>query len=370
MKLATIYKRTSTGKVQEWTVEIEGDKYRTISGQQNGKKVTSEWTVAKPKNIGKVNGTTAEEQAVVEATAKRNHKLEREYREQIDGIDSISKNVKAVMLAHSFEKLRDIVSFPAYIQPKFDGIRCRSTIDGLFTRSGKTIVSSPHIHETLLSTFKSVNGLELDGELYSDKFNKDFEKILSLVNKTKPTIEDLAESKIHVEYHIYDVIGEGNYSDRYEKLIGLIAEIDKKYPKNNIRLARTIQVNNFEEIDIWYEKFLEQGYEGAILRLNKPYEKKRSKYLLKIKPEMDEEFTILGFKEGKGNKTGMAATVLCKTKEGEDFEPNVTGGDDFATMLFQNQKKFIGKKCTVIFQNYTAAGIPRFPRMKAIRDYE
>ena len=43
-QLPTLYKRTTVGKIQEWTIEVVGDKYRTISGQQDGKKITNNWT--------------------------------------------------------------------------------------------------------------------------------------------------------------------------------------------------------------------------------------------------------------------------------------------------------------------------------------
>ena len=58
-----IYKATKAGKIQEWRIEVEGNKYRTISGQTDGQKVTSEWTVCAGKNIGRSNETTPEEQA-------------------------------------------------------------------------------------------------------------------------------------------------------------------------------------------------------------------------------------------------------------------------------------------------------------------
>ena len=71
MKLGTIYKRTETGKTQEWTIEVVGNKYRTISGQTDGKKVINEWTVVFGKNAGKANETTDKEQAMKEAEAIR-----------------------------------------------------------------------------------------------------------------------------------------------------------------------------------------------------------------------------------------------------------------------------------------------------------
>ena len=59
----TLYARSSGGKVLIWRMERENNKYRTISGQEDGKQVTTQFTVAEPKNVGKKNATSPEEQA-------------------------------------------------------------------------------------------------------------------------------------------------------------------------------------------------------------------------------------------------------------------------------------------------------------------
>ena len=87
MKLDTIYKLTKTGATQEWTIEIEDNKYRTHSGQVGGVITTNEWTVVFGKNIGRANATTDSEQALAEAVAKQTKKLESGYFEDINNID-------------------------------------------------------------------------------------------------------------------------------------------------------------------------------------------------------------------------------------------------------------------------------------------
>ena len=67
MKLDTLYKKTTVGKTQTWTIEVEDDKFRTISGQSDGKKITNKWTICQPKNVGKKNATTGETQAIKQA---------------------------------------------------------------------------------------------------------------------------------------------------------------------------------------------------------------------------------------------------------------------------------------------------------------
>jgi DNA ligase-1 len=176
MKLQTIYKKTKTGATQEWTIEIEGNKYRTHSGQVGGAITTNEWTIVYGKNTGKANGTTDEEQALKEAEAKRTKKLESGYFEDVNNIDT--KQYFEPMLAAKWEDYKDKIQYPIYSQAKLDGIRCILTKDGMFSRNGKPIISAPHIFDSVKPLFETNPDLIFDGELYADKFANDFNKIV------------------------------------------------------------------------------------------------------------------------------------------------------------------------------------------------
>ena len=78
MKLSTLYKKTTTGATQLWDIEVFRNKFRTISGQLGGKKITNKWTQCQGKNVGKANATTSEEQALKEALAKHQKKLKKD----------------------------------------------------------------------------------------------------------------------------------------------------------------------------------------------------------------------------------------------------------------------------------------------------
>jgi len=86
-KLPVLYSRTSTGAVQTWEIEIFDNKYRVTTGQSDGKKTVSLWTVCSPKNIGRANMTSPDEQAESEARAKWKKKLESGYKEHVKDID-------------------------------------------------------------------------------------------------------------------------------------------------------------------------------------------------------------------------------------------------------------------------------------------
>ena len=352
MKLTTIYKKTKADKIQEWTVEVDGNRYRTISGQTDGEKIVSQWTVCKAKNSGKANATTDEEQAVKEAEALQKKKLERGYFENIKHINQ--QQYFEPMLAEKWEDRKDSLVYPIYSQPKLDGIRCIVKSDGMWSRAGKPIVSAPHIFNGLKPLFDIDPNLIFDGELYCDKLSNDFNKIVSLVKKTKPTSEDLLESQNVIQYHIYDLPSDqGLFRDRFLHLSKLVLPV-------SCILVRTESVNKPEEVDKLYESYLSAGYEGQMLRVNSLYENKRSKNLLKHKSFVDEEYEILDICEGEGNRTGAVGYMVFE-REGQRFKSNVKCTYEQGVEILNNRKKLIGKQATIKYFNLTPAGVPRFP---------
>jgi DNA ligase-1 len=110
-----------------------------------------------------------------------------------------------------------------------------------------------------------------------------------------------------------------------------------------------------------YGKYVEQGYEGQMLRTGGLYENKRSKYLLKHKSFVDEEYTILDICEGEGNRTGTCGYMVFNTKDGKRFKSNVKGTFAETAEILENKDSLIGKEATVKYFNLTPDGIPRFP---------
>ena len=361
--LPTLYSRTSTGAVQQWTVEIDGDRYRTVYGQTDGKKTTTKWTVAKPTNEGRSNERDANAQALFEAEAVWQHKSERGYYTDIKKIDKPA--FIEPMLAQKYEDRKDELVFPVWSQPKLDGIRCICTKDGMFSRQGKRFVSAPHIQASLQKFFRNHPDAILDGELYADKLANDFNKICSLVKKQKPTEADLKESAGAIEYHIYDVVDTTlKFSERHDWLWKNMMH------DSCIGLVVSHCVNSAKELDKLYELYLSNNFEGQMVRIDAPYEQKRSKNLLKRKEFQDAEYKILEIGEGTGNRSGMAGFAILENKDGTSFRSNIKGSHEFLTELWKNRNDVIGEKATVQFFNLTPDNVPRFPYVIAIRNYE
>jgi len=353
MKLDTLYKRATTGKVSEWTIETDMNKYRTTSGYSDGAKTTTEWTHCTGKNTNRANETSAVEQANKEARAIWQKKIDSGYFVNINYIDN--QVYFKPMLAKDWNDYKDGINYPLYSQPKLDGIRCIVREDGMWTRNGKPIDSAPHIFEALAPLFANDPNLIFDGELYCDKFANDFNKICSLVKKTKPTKEDLQESADVIEYHIYDLPShKGTFTKRYAELVSI--ELSKCCV-----VVETNLVDYEDDATLLYENYVSAGYEGQILRQDGKYENKRSKSLLKHKSFMDAEFTIKDVCEGEGNKMGMVGYMMFVNKDGISFKSNVKANWELSQDMWKNRKSLIGKEATIKFFNYTPDGIPRFP---------
>lgn len=362
--LPTLYSRTSTGAVQTWTVEVDGDKYRTTYGQTDGKKTTTEWYQAYITNEGRTNQRNAEEQALFEAKAVWKKHTDSGYFEDIKRIDD-SYYIEP-MLAQKYEDRMFDLAWPVYSQPKLDGIRCICSIKGMQSRNGKEIKSAPHIMTRLQNFFEKHPDVILDGELYCDKLNNDFNKICSLVKKTKPTAADLEESAATIQYWVYDVIDDRTFGVRSNWLLNHLPVLSP----TPIVYVTTAKVNNTKELDNLFEKYISVGFEGQMVRQDMPYENKRSKHLLKRKEFQDAEYKILSINEGDGNKAGMAGNMTLATGDGRTFNSNIKGDRTYLKKLLCEQDLHPGKMATVKYFNLTPDGIPRFPYVIGIRDYE
>jgi len=348
MKLSKLYSRATNGKINTFEIEIEGSKYRTITGYKDMKLTTSEWTVCEAKSY-----CSAEDQALKEASAIHRKKTETGSFEDIDQIDN--KVFFDPMLAKDWNKEKSKVKFPVYSQPKLDGIRCIVRADGMWSRNGKQIVSAPHIFDAMEHLFKTNPELVFDGELYADKFANDFNAICSLVKKTKPTWADLNESRDKIEYHIYDL---PSHNTNFSIRIGALNKMT--LPECCVKVV-TDQIDNMNDVAAYYEDYVIAGYEGQMIRLDNKYENKRSKYLLKHKSFIDEEYTILDVVEGIGNKTGMVGSFVFENKNGKRFNSSPKFNWEECTKMWNEKHSLIGKSATVKYFNLTPDLIPRFP---------
>ena len=278
---------------------------------------------------------------------------------------------KKPMLAYPVSNKPIDYTKPVFMQPKLDGVRCLIQYDDgkvtAYSRTGKVWKNIEHITLSLYKFFDKHPNVILDGELYNHDFKDDFESIISMVRKTKPTAEDRVISANNVQFHCYDIVDEVL---TFDMRIHFIA---KTVPRSYcIHHVDTIQVATESLSKVFHQSNLEMGYEGSILRTNDNYACKRSHNLRKFKDFSDAEATIVGYLDGKGKRTGTLGKFIMQDDNGVEFGCPPGKGYTYKQLgtMLENIGDYIGQRATFTFFERTKAGSYRHPLFKCIRNYE
>lgn len=381
-KFEPLYKKTATGAIQQWEIRVKGKTIMTRYGQVDGKMQTTKDVIKAGKNIGKKTETTPEQQAIAEAKAKHTKQLKKGYVTSIDdaqtgGVDKVITGGWVPMTAKSFFTYDDVtlknnpskdskhIKFPCAVQPKLDGIRCCMDNGQPFSRTRKPIHAIPHI----LKALKEFEPLNFDGELYNHEYKEDFEVISSAVRREK----ELHPDHELIQYHIYDIATDMTFQKRIKAL-----QLYKKVMEQSghIKIVETRIAEDMDQLIQIYEDFLEQGYEGAMVRNlhDSPYESKRSKHLQKLKMFEDDEFKVVDILEGRGKLAGHVGSFICEIKDKNGkrtFKAKAKGKTSNLKKYFKDETLWKNKMLTVRFQGYTKKNnVPRFPVGIRFRDMD
>lgn len=346
-----LYKRDSKGKVRVWSMELDGDRFRTTSGLQDGQLVTSGWTTCIPKSK-----PTGEEQAAFEVESSYKHQTDRDYYENIADIDS--GGFFQVMLA---EKYKGWPGHEVYSQPKLDGFRCVATKDGLCTRQGKPIPAAAHVLEALAPLFALYPNARLDGELYNHDLRHEFQTLSSILKKQTPNAAQLAEAAEKVQYWVYDLPSHEGWFSQRSVTLSFMLEQAGLMTNRTIKCVTTNVCETEAELDEMYATYLQSEVEGQMVRLDESYRNARSSALQKRKEFQCAEFDVVSIDEGNGNWAGLAKRVTCRLPDGREFGAGIKGNMERAAELLTETHKQV----TVRFFRYTDAGIPYLPVVTA-----
>lgn len=370
MEFLPLYKRNANNTINKWVIFVDGNCYWSEFGKVNGRVKKSKKVYCFGKNKGRLNETSNEEQAIHEASSIWRRKIEREgfVKDMAEVLGSSCFNQP--MLAKVYDGVYN--DRMKYIQPKLDGVRCNISLeDGSVTsvsRHNVRFSSTKHIEKELAAFFNEFSNVHLDGELYNHELHDNFSKIVSLVKKNRVDENENREIEANIKFYVYDlwIDGEENASffERYElikcKLNGL----------ENVVIVPTFEIKNSDDIEYYYNQFVGDGYEGAIIRANTPYEHKRSKNLLKYKKFQDDEFLVIDVNVGK-NKT-IAESCKILLKNGKECNATLAFSDEICKNIIENKERYIGKLATVSYFGKTSDGYLRFPVIKEInrKSYE
>ena len=278
------------------------------------------------------------------------------------------------MLAYPVSAKPIDYSKPVFIQPKLDGVRCLIQCDlsknyaiTAYSRTGKEWKNIDHILEELHTFFCYNPTVILDGELYNHDFKDDFESIISMVRKTKPDNEARLESSKHVQFHCYDIVNKKmKFSTRDKWLLDNLVE------SYCVKHVDTISINSDNQASREHLINLNGGYEGSIVRLDTPYQCRRSHSLRKFKDFSDAEANIVGYEEGKGKRIGTLGKFIMQDDDGNQFGCPPGKGHNYKdlALMLANIHEYMGQRATFTYFERTKAGSYRHPLFKCIRNYE
>jgi len=375
--LPIVFGLSRVGKVKQWQVSVSENEpengivtanYTIEHGYVNGKIQSNTKIIRKGKNIGKSNETTPVQQAVLEA--KSNWKSHRDQNYELTHPDPkfIPRHILP-MLANKYKAKKPNIKFPCYGQPKLNGVRCLNMMAPRFdhpifsSRNAKIYETLSHLVDEKDILHKLVqNGIMPDGEIY--KHGWTFQKIIKAVKKTK-------EYTPQLEYWLYDLATfEPKFQEEYDMRLKTLTNVCEK-SNLQVKLTPTVILNNHDEVIQYHNKWVQEGFEGIILRniKGKYIYQYRSSNLLKYKEFEDKEFSIIGSDQGTGLEEGCVVWI-CEQEEGTSFRVRPKGTREDRRQLFIDTKKYIGEPLTVRFQERSEDNVPIFPVGIAIRDYE
>jgi len=352
-----LFKLDSKQKERVLHIWTENADLNQESGLIDGGKVLHTKT-CKGKNIGKSNETTPEKQAILEAMSKVEEKLSEGYFLSLE--EAKTTVVVMPMLANNFSDRKDKINWneQIFVQPKLDGMRCLIIVkDGnirLMSRAGKDIITMQHIIDAIKPIISQTSNYILDGELYAHGLT--FQENMRLLKKVKP-----GETE-KICFHMYDIVSTKVFNERYN-FVKLVVD---KINSTSIKLVPTSQIFNESDLNTEHQKYLEQGYEGSMVRINdKGYESnKNSQSLLKNKDFDDVSTVIIDIIPNDANP--LHGTPIFEIK-GNKFKAGMKLPHEERAEWLSNKDEYIGKMAEIRFFGYSEDGIPRFPVCLGLR---
>ncbi len=277
------------------------------------------------------------------------------------------------------EKTEKRVEFPAYLQPKMDGMRFNAIVENgsvaLYSRNGKPIQLHPDA--IILQELSQLpDGMVYDGELLVkvDGVVVNRQTGNGILNKAiKETISFTESNQVHCT--LWDVISveafqgkytSNHYAARYWDLFytvnetpppadqqptdviyefeGCTSDFPSTSRYSRIEAIPSWCVRSMDEVYAIHAKLVAAGHEGSVFKeLMGRWENKRSRTALKVKDFLEADLLITGVEEGTGKYAGMMGALVCRDASGE-YVTNVGTGfsDDLRKRIWEDRDRVYG----------------------------
>jgi DNA ligase-1 len=152
----------------------------------------------------------------------------------------------------------------------------------------------------------------------------------------------------------------GNFSERIDKLKTLTNQAKVPW----LEVIDQFRLPDRTALKARLATVIAEGGEGLMLhRADASYHGGRSDDLLKMKPYLDREATVIAHIPGKGRHAGRMGSLLVEDAEGRQFRL----GTGFTDVQRQHPPA-IGSVVTFKYQGLTSKGLPRFASFLRVRD--
>lgn len=391
-KLLPLFSERIQGDTRVWQIGFDGTQLKTIHGilittkGEPGKNLQTSYH----KVVTNSSYRTIQQQALLEARRRYLNKYKDGYLPSGEELPPDLNGAKP-MLAKKYRhpSVGDkplesnetrIKNFPVSVMQKIDGIRALTRLQGnkiaMRSRLNNLYPHLNHIKTEIEQFLKYLPpSCELDGELYS--LNMNFQELTSAVK----TVNTIHPRHNEIEYWIFDIIDPQRmvWEDRYSMLVNAYTKyLEDGNTSNTFRILQAYTANSAADIDKFHNQFINQGYEGIIIRRYgcvekdkrlSQYRPNRTNSLIKYKYFQDEEATIIGYENCVGSEEG-AIKFIVKDIRNNEFPVRPRGSIETRKEWYKKGSTFIGKSLTIRFQELSTKGVPRFPVGIAVRDYE
>ena len=227
-----------------------------------------------------------------------------------------------VQLGTSIEKVKLKGNELIYISRKLNGLRCAYIGTECRTRQNKKINGVDHIIKDLQAM--GYDNMFVDGELlYKNKEglsdSEAFQKGTGIANSK-------SGDKSRLKFVVFDMFPlkefwSGKSKEPYSIRSKDLDELEEKlkfHPTDNIEVVpRVYHGYDHSKIWEWLQYAEDNDWEGCCINLDKPYECKRTKSLIKVKQFYDATLRVIGYEEGSGKNKGALGSLIVKYKDGK-----------------------------------------------------
>ena len=334
MNLPRLYKFIKTGAIQICDISVSGAVVSTTFGQLDGKLQTSTDTCS-PKNTGRSNERTAEQQAILEAQSKFAKKVKSGYSQELTSTPTVQLPQKV----KTYQDNKHLVSYSCYATPKYNGLNgiywlLPDKTLKLTSRGGDELPPIPHLEPTILKMMEHFKTTCINGELYIS--GESLQNITSAVKKPK----ELSKSLVFIPFELPLV------SAPYKDKVALL-----------IKYIPIVYITREEMLEEFYAATVEAGYEGIVIyNTDSIYQfNQRSSTVLKYKPVADAEYKILSYTTDRNGHP----VFTCETHDGKQYKAKPKATNEERKQIMTNfDSQYKNNYYKIEYEMLSDSGIP------------